>query len=99
MKIISLLLASLLTLFFSHMAFAIAVEPVINKNVHVMQNTTPAQCPSSWRGSAASSDITTQSGLGTSNYQMASGVTSCVGCAFDSASRDCVCQTCYNNYN
>jgi hypothetical protein len=90
----------MLTLILSNGVAAVqVVEPVINKNVHVMQNVTPAQCPTSWRGNASATDITNETGRGTSNYQVATGIQSCSGCAFDQASRDCVCATCYDDYN
>lgn len=72
--------------------------PVINYNVHVIKNTNPSQCPSSWNGSISPETITNESQYGTS-YGTAIGVQSCTGCAFDNQSGDCVCNTCYGYYN
>lgn len=76
-----------------------AVEPVINKNVHVLRGVTPSQCPTSWMGNPGSADINADTSGGVSNSAVGSGVRSCTGCAFDQASGDCVCATCYDNYN
>ena len=95
---IRLLIASLLVLTFTN-AYAFAVEPIINNNVHVLKGVTPSQCPSSWRGNPGTTDIQVDSGEGMSNAAVGSGVTSCTSCAFDQASGDCVCATCYSNYN
>jgi|GEM_PF-4820040 hypothetical protein len=99
MKAIFLLLASTLILIFAGIVSAQVIEPVISKNVHVLRNVTPAQCPTSWRGDASASDVENETGQGSSNYEIASGVSSCDSCAFDRASGDCVCATCYDNYN
>jgi hypothetical protein len=93
-----LLIALFLVLTYTN-SYAIAVEPSINNNVHVLRGVTPSQCPSSWRGNPGTADIQADTGEGMSNSAVGSGVTSCTGCAFDQASGDCVCATCYNNYN
>jgi hypothetical protein len=93
------LFATAICLFFSSLALAQAIEPVVTKNVHVMQNVTPTQCPTSWRGDASASTILNETGRGTSNYEVATGIRSCDGCAYDRVSKDCVCATCYDNYN
>lgn len=72
--------------------------PSITQNVHVLTNTTPANCPSSWNGSIAPDETTGVSGYGIESGT-AVGVQSCTGCAFDNNSRDCVCKTCYGYYN
>jgi hypothetical protein len=90
------LIVGLLT---ANVSFAYAIQPVITNNVHVIKNTTPTHCPSSWRGNPGSADVTSDTGRGASNFGIGVGVQSCDSCAYDSASGDCVCGTCYGDYN
>jgi hypothetical protein len=76
-----------------------AVPPVINKNVHVIQNATTAQCPTSIRGKVGEANVITYSGIGEQDDESAPGVRSCTGCAIDSQSGDCVCETCYDYFD
>lgn len=80
-------------------SFAQVIEPVISKNVHVLKNVTPSQCPASWRGTADPADVITDGSTGVSNSEIAAGVLSCSDCSFDQSSSDCVCKTCYGDYN
>lgn len=75
---------------------ALAQEPIINYNVHVTHNASPAQCSSMWKGQAT--DVSTQyySGYG-EEYNTTAAVQSCTGCSYDGNSRDCVCNVCYVN--
>lgn len=73
--------------------------PSITNNVHVITNTTPQQCPVSWKGSAAPETMTVATGQGLDTGVDTIGVQSCTGCAFDSSTRDCVCRTCYQYFN
>lgn len=74
-----------------------ALPPVVNYNVEVMQNATPAQC-NDWRGqigpeenSTAAAD-TSADGL---QDMGGPGVRTCTGCAVNQ-SGTCVCKTCYD---
>jgi hypothetical protein len=79
--------------------FAGAVEPVISHNVHVVKNATPAQCNASWEGDIAPASAVDDTGAGSQTILTAPGVRSCSSCAIEQASGDCVCKTCYDNYN
>lgn len=93
MRVLTLILC-LSTLFCT--STVIAQEPIINYNVHVIRNTSPSQCPSMWKGQAGDVSQQYSSGFG-EQYNVSAAIQSCTGCVFDSASRDCVCQTCYVN--
>lgn len=94
LRIVSIMLIGLF--FFTTSVFA---EPVINKNVHIIKNATPAQCLSSMRGKAGEAMDTTYTGVGEQDIESAPGVRTCTGCAIDSASGDCVCETCYDYFD
>src|SRR5690348_11493429 len=74
-------------------------EPIVNNNVHVMQNTTSSQCPASWKGRTYPDAMQVLTGGGEQSMQSGPIVRSCEGCSFDGQSRDCVCSTCYDYYN
>lgn len=83
------------TVFFlliSSMAYA---EPIVTHDVHVMNHSSPSQCPSSWNGGGSSETDISAGGRGQSNAFASTAVQSCVGCTFDSVSGDCVCKSCY----
>jgi len=82
---------------FSTLAFA--QEPVVSQNVTVLQNTTAAQCPSSWRGTGAPVDVTADTGVGVVNSDSDASVRSCTNCSFDTSSNSCICKTCYDYFN
>lgn len=71
------------------------MAPIVNQNVTIMQNSSPAQCTSSWNGKANPAIVQTLSG---SFSGEAAGVMSCTGCALDNQS-NCVCSKCYNYFN
>lgn len=74
------------------------IPPTVSRNVHVIQNARPSQCPSSWNGSASPEIVQDLSGYG-NNTGIAQGVLSCTGCAIDASSNDCVCSKCYSYFN
>lgn len=76
----------------------VITPPVIKHNVTVIKNSSASECPTAWNGSVAPETITDVSGYGV-NSGTAIGVFSCTGCGFDSASGNCICKTCYGNYN
>lgn len=81
-------------------AFAEDVAPpAISKNVHIMRNTTPAQCPASWEGQASTEMFAEASGMGLNTGIPLVGVQSCSHCAYDSKTSDCICATCYGYFN
>lgn len=92
-----LILQSLLLLSGSVIA-GIITAPSVNRNVHVIQNTTPSGCPRSWNGEIGPEEVSEATGYGMQSGT-AVGVQSCTGCAFDSKSHDCVCNRCYGYYN
>ena len=73
--------------------------PIINNDMHVLFNIHPSQCPSSWNGRVDPETMTIISGYGMDTGVSTVGVQSCIGCAFDSSSHDCVCKTCYSYFN
>lgn len=82
-------------LFISFSVFAQA--PVnITHDVHVNQG---GQCPSTWRGRVGPEDTANYSSFGEYNALSAPGILSCTGCARDPQSNDCICHTCYADYN
>ena len=78
---------------------AFADPPMITKNVPVLQNATPEQCPYEWDGRSGPADITVNSGMGQESGTTAPGVRSCTGCAIDPNSNACVCRTCYQYFD
>lgn len=74
-------------------------EPIISNNVHVMQNTTSSQCPSSWKGRVYPDAMQVLTGAGEEYTQTGPIVRACSQCSFDNQSRDCVCATCYDYYD
>jgi hypothetical protein len=76
-------------------ASAWASEPLISKNVHVVQNATSAQCPATWRGTGNPDIAERNTALGQADV-VGSDVRSCTGCAIDKKSGDCVCSKCYD---
>lgn len=74
-------------------------EPVISHNVPVMQNSSPSQCPTSWRGAVSPEAVTDLSDYGIDTGVEMVGVQSCSSCAFDQTSGNCICGTCYGYYN
>lgn len=88
----------LLGIFVTTTAFAQA--PIISRNVHVVHNATPSQCPSTWNSKGASENVGVVYDTGGGQYNAVNpGIDSCVNCAIDSKSQDCVCGTCYSYYN
>ena len=80
-------------------AFAASVEPVINYDVHVVQDAKPDQCPASWEGTIGEDQEVRYSGAGQETGITSPGVNSCTDCAIDKASGDCVCGTCYEHFD
>jgi hypothetical protein len=76
-----------------------AVPPIISNNVPVLQNTTPAQCPSDWEGPGGAGITETVSGQGQSNDIASPGVLSCSGCVFDPKTKNCTCSICYDYFD
>ena len=90
---VSLILAS-----FLYATLLIAQPPVtITHNIHINQGT--SQCKSAWRGRVGPEDISNYSSFGEYDSLSAPGIQSCTGCVFDSKSNDCVCKSCYADYN
>lgn len=79
--------------------FAYVVAPVINYNVHVLKNATPAQCTSSMESEIGAEITQVDSAYGNNDELTSPGVQSCTDCAIDSQSKDCVCGTCYQHFN
>jgi hypothetical protein len=78
-------------------ASVFALPPVVNYNVQVMQNATPAQC-SNWRGQIGPEDNTTASAdtaAGGLQDFGSPGIRTCTGCSVNQ-SGTCVCKTCYD---
>lgn len=86
-------------LFFNPLGFAQMniTPPSITHNVTVMQNASPSQCSGSWRGQADPQSATFVSGYGMDTGVTQVGVLSCTGCSLNNG--NCVCNTCYGNYN
>lgn len=80
-------------------SLAFAQEPIITQNVTVLQNTTAAQCPSSWRGTTQPANQITDTAAGVETGMTGATVRSCEGCAFDDNSKSCICKTCYDYFN
>lgn len=74
-------------------------EPLITRNVPILQNIKPADCPSSWNGKGDTEVNVTTSGYGQSNALATAAVQSCVNCAYDNPSQSCICATCYSYAN
>jgi hypothetical protein len=72
-----------------------ALPPVVNYNVEVMQNATPAQC-TDWRGQIAPEEnaVAVSTPAGESTFG-SPGIRSCTGCNVN-ASGACICNTCYD---
>lgn len=78
-------------------ASAFALPPVVNYNVEVMQNATPAQCHD-WRGQIGpEEDSTAAADTAAGGLQDLStpGVRTCTGCSVNQSGA-CVCKTCYD---
>jgi hypothetical protein len=99
MKRILLVIMSAFIFISSNAVFADDVEPVINYNVSVIKNATPAQCTASWDGDISADQEVTTDGDGMQTSTTSPGVMSCTGCAIEQKSGDCVCKTCYSNYS
>lgn len=99
-SLIILILAALilLTFRFSMAQVQLITPPSITHNVVVQQNVQPSQCPSSYRGQTSQRTATVISGYGMDTSVSQVGVLSCTGCIINNAG-DCVCDTCYGNYN
>lgn len=81
-------------------AQAFAQDPIISKNVVVLQNlTSAAQCPSSYRGTGQQADITAETAGGMYNGTSGAVVQSCSGCVFNQVAGTCTCRICYGYYN
>ncbi|TAK73295.1 MAG: hypothetical protein EPO11_08650 [Gammaproteobacteria bacterium] len=80
-------------------ATAFALPPAVSENVPVLQNATPAQCPSSFRGRVGAEDVEVISRFGGDTGTSGAGVRTCTGCAIDPSSQACVCKTCYDYFN
>jgi hypothetical protein len=94
MKYLSFLVI-LCSLFFKMSSAFAVVSPVIQHNVSILQNATPAQCRAAQQGRAAPTDVESYSGFGEYTGLSSPGMRSCSGCAVNSQSEDCVCKTCY----
>lgn len=73
--------------------------PMIQNNVHVLQNATPSTCQAAASGRAGPADMVGYSGGGEFSGTTGPGVRSCTGCAVDNNSGDCVCKICYYYFN
>lgn len=75
----------------------VLAQPIVTHDVHIMQQASTFQCRGAWRGTS-SPDVTESFTGGGSHYAAQPGVMSCIGCAIDNSSKDCVCRTCYSYY-
>lgn len=71
--------------------------PVVNHNVHVLQNAQPFQCTSSMRMDIDPAEVSNYTAGGEVDVS-SPGVRSCSGCMIDRQTDDCVCDTCYDHY-
>ena len=78
-------------------SFSAVAEPIITRDVPVLEHVDPSQCPSSWRNEAGPADVTHPH---LSQYDTSGpGVRSCTDCYYQSSTQNCVCKTCYSYFN
>lgn len=97
MRMINLAIVFIMLSFASMTVLADAVEPVIQQNVTVLKNATPDQCPASYKSSGGVDQQTNMDGAGMQTEITSPGVTSCSDCSI--VNGDCVCKTCYTNFD
>ncbi len=90
-----LLLSFVTSLCLSTLSIAALMDapPIVQENVVILKNATPATCQAAQNGEGGAEEITQTSPVG-EEYGSEESVRSCTGCSVNN-NKDCVCNKCY----